>query len=159
MTQAALNAIEAAWANNIFAHEDVLEYSARALNYEVAEPQSDAEIEAISHNQEINFFEYVVSRNPGERQISGADNFLAEFAVEIRYTREAGTDGTSWRAVRAALMLIQSLAITGLGPSWLNTVDYSTPTAAEISITQGEFAGKPVNRGVIRFQGFKETTL
>jgi hypothetical protein len=153
-----VEAIEAAWTAAIWSHEQIQAITDKVHDFEVT-AFSEFEIERLSCNQEINFFEYVISRGVEGEQIGNSPEVLAFFPVEIRYTRQVDTEGAAFRQVRDALLLVQTLVHTELGYGWGGTVDRYDVQSEPPAVTQADIDGTAVYQGVIRFTGHAETSL
>lgn len=131
--------LSSAWATTVFNHASVQAITPKALAYEVLD-ESEVEIGQISHQTEINFFEYLVTKSYRFPLIGNA--MIAEnlFTVDVRYTREKDTMGAAYLAAQEALEAVLERVRAGLGSQWNGLVDFWTVQEAAPTITQRNVA-------------------
>lgn len=146
--------VAAVWNTAVWQHEDIAGITTKVLNHEYTD-DSEFEIDQLSENGELNFFEYVVVRGERIVEIGGQSNPEYEFQVECRYTRQKDTEGEAHRAVVAAIETLCDTVRTELGASWGSL---NVKTGLEVlpeQITSEQVNETACFRQVVRFNSFK----
>lgn len=140
--------------DNVFGHASIQAISPQVLSYEVF-AESEYETQEIYHEEEINFFECIVTRGISYPLIGGASSPEYKFLVEIRYTREKDALGENASAVRDAIDTLVDVVFSELGHTFGGLVDYATAQEEPATITLEQVSGQDCFRSVTRFQGSK----
>lgn len=150
--------IEDAFEDYVFKNSTVAGISPVLFKYEVRDV-SEKESGALLHNQEVNFWELVVSRDVGAKSIGSVSQAQLMYPVEIRYSKQIDTEGETFRAVRDAFVSLTSTVESVIGQQWNSTVDYFNHQEGPPDIEQAPIAGIDCFRGVYRFFGFKFSSI
>ena len=134
--------VRTAWQTNVFDHATVTAITSNAVTAEFKE-LTRKHLEGLIENQEINFFNYLVSRTPQQDQISGAALVLYLYEVEVNYYRESKPDRTNYVTALDAFETVGDRVLSGLGSTWGGTVDFHTlpeeqPEVSEVIINNRE---------------------
>lgn len=130
------------WRTSVFEHADILSITTKAIPYEMLE-ESEAEIEKVTYRQEINFFEYLITRVYAFPLISGGLEPEYTYLVEIRYTREKDAAALNYQKVRDALDTLMETVRTELGADWGGKVDFWSAQESAPAIVQRIVGGIP----------------
>lgn len=150
-------AIENVWDTYIWDNATISAYSDIVFEQEISDITSTdmADLECAG---EINFFEFVVSRNHLPFEIGSSTAVTYEYRVDIRYTREQDAERLNYQRVRDALIDIETKVHTALGSTWQGTVDFYQPQSEPASINEATVADKACWRGIYSFKATKFST-
>lgn len=146
-------AVRTAWADDVFAN---INAGVNSYGYEINRTnQSATDLELGYYNQQVDFFEYVVSsvKTPF---LMGKYNL--KFIVTVRRTiqiSESGA-GTAQQDLIDSFRTINDYVITNLGTKWNNTIDYYEGPA-DLSISAVTWGGKSAWQGQTTYTAFKIT--
>ena len=150
-------AIENVWDTHVWDTATITAYSDIVFEHEISD-NSSVDMADLELAGEINFFEFIVSRNHIPFEIGSATAVTYEYRVDIRYTREQDPERLNFQLVRDALIDIETLVHTALGSTWQTTVDFYTPQAEAASINEATVADKACWRGIYSFKATKYST-
>lgn len=150
--------VRLAWLNTLFPHADVAAFTDKVFGYEITEV-SESEIEDLYFEQEVNFFECLVSREVESRIMGGGTGAQVKFTVEVRYTVQKDTAGEAHQAITDALETVTAVAESTLGSTWQSTVDFFHHQEGPPEIAAVDIAGTPCWRGSYKFFGTQQTSL
>lgn len=153
-----IDQVEAQWDALVWANASILAITDKILKYEHTET-SESEIENLCYSEQINFFEYIITRSYGQRRIGSSQRAENIFLVEIRYTKEKDTEGESYRNVIRAFETINTLVETQLGLTWGNTVDYFSRQESSPTISDSRVGSRSCWQAVYRLEGRKFATI
>jgi hypothetical protein len=143
--------IATAWNLKVFTHASVTAISSSAYDYDYTQ-RSQKERGLLRHEQEVNFFTYIITTNDREKALGGYER---SFDVEVNYYLEKDTDGSNYKEVNSAFETIRSLVLSELSSDWFTTVDFSRLPERTPDITDLEVAGKDCWRGTQTFTATK----
>lgn len=150
--------VETAWTSNVWLSNTIQRITDKVYAYDITQlPEID--VARFSYEQQINFFEWVVSRTVGDGQIGAVNGRRTLFIVEVRYTRQKDQDGTNQRAIRDTFDTLISLVYSALGDSWNSTVDLYRHQEGPVAIESAVLADIPVWRGTYTFEGETFNTI
>jgi hypothetical protein len=146
-----ISTIETAWIDKIWQNLTILNITDKIHNFEITDT-SQFELDQLSFNQELNYFEWVVTRAIQYQPIGAENEAVCKIMVEIRYTRQKDTTGENWRSVRDVFSDLITLVHSELGSSWDSTVDFYTHQQDPADITTDLINDVPCWRGTYRFE-------
>jgi len=148
--------IRTKWKTKVFENSAILNITNKALDYELS-PESEKEITDGSFTQELNFFEYVVSRSEvSQPEIGGFSRPVYKFLCEVRYTKQIDTDGTNFNSVVDAMSLLIDVVRAQLGSSWDSVIDYQEDPISIDAPTKETVADIECYRSIARFSAIKQ---
>jgi hypothetical protein len=113
----------------VFAHADMQAITTRAHGWDlqaIADTAafSEAHKALMMHNQQINFFQYQVSKS--REKITSSDGVLYTYPVVVRYIREASLDidGAAYAAVGDCFDTLFATVRSLIGRTWGSTVEF-----------------------------------
>lgn len=142
--------VRAAWAS-VFSDATIEAITTNAFNYPFTQ-ESEKEVARLYYAQQINFFEYIVSRSPGFGLTSA---LTYEYTVELRYVRQQDVAGTAHPAVVDAFDSLWTVIRSVLGNKWSNTVDRWQTPGIPPRVTQQTIGGQLCWVGTLTLTGFK----
>lgn len=148
--------VRSAFSTSVFGHSSIVAISPKVLFFEVA-PESESEIDDIYYQNQVNFFECVVSRGESYPLIGGADKARYQYLVEVRYTKERDPDGSNSNDAQDAINTLCSIVASELGSDWGGLVDVAEPQEGVTEQTTATVAGVTCFRAIYRFQATKQT--
>lgn len=152
-------AVTAAWNSAIWEAPEILAFTGKIFPYEITQ-NSGSEKKALYSDGQINFVEYVITRNVIPFEIGGGDSAVTfDFLVEIRYTREQDAKGLNFGLIRDFYDTLQTLVLTDLGGSWNSTVDYYEPQGEPPKIINELVADRECWRATYSFKAIQFTTV
>lgn len=116
--------IRTAWADNVWNDETITAVCPNIFD-RPAFQLANEDLEEISHEEEINYLEYIVTRLTKRAGIS--DTVQRLFRVELRYVREERARDENASRFNDAIDFLETIddrVYAGLGSRWDNTVDY-----------------------------------
>lgn len=143
--------IRSAWETAIWEHATVIAMTDRIYDYDLTF-LSTKETARLRYEQEINFFQCLVSRGQ-ELRISSQIRQL--FTVSIIYARESNVDGSNYHAVIDNMETVDGLIQSQLGTTWSGTVDYYQLQNGPPTIQERLIDSKPVWVSEYKYLGFK----
>lgn len=152
--------IRDAWKDNIWDNATIVAITDKAFSFDATIPAAQvasSEITRLMYGQEINFFQYHVTRSVPRYLIGGSAEY--QFQVRVEYFREVNTNGTNRNECADALETLMSEVLSDLGDTWDSTVDFWRPQETPYEISTVTLDGKQVWKGTTTFTGFKTSTL
>lgn len=139
-----------AWNTGVWAKAAIQSITPKIYSYPFLD-DAERRTQDLYYQAEINCFIYTVTRSY-ERLTTGRNEQV--FSVEVSYYKASNIDGVNQHnAIVSALETVDSYVVSGLGNTWLSTVDYYRPQSGPISITQEEIEETQVYKGTFTYTG------
>lgn len=123
--------------------------------------ESEHEMQALYHGQEINFFEILTGRSQryleSGQTIGGSITY--DYLVEVNYYRAINPSGSNFTAIRDAFETLFSLVTTELGATWQDTVEIWQPDDVIPAINEELINNIKCWKGTTRYTATKNTNL
>lgn len=155
MTATTSAQIETLLETNVFANASLKStYTTKLIKYELSE-DSEVELNAISYNQAINFFQLLVRR---QEKIEGLNRRRLEFIIKIRYVVEKTAQNLSYTKIRNGLETVQDLIAATLGATESAYVDfYELQNLPDFTLVR--IANQPCWQGEFNMTAIKSVSL
>ena len=151
--------VRAAWDAAIWTHAtitalttSIFDYDARALA-----DVSEEHAAALKYSQEINFFQYLVSKDREFDKISSGVTY--RHVVTIQYFKQADLYTDYYNDIEDAFETITDLVQSQLQRTWSGTVAFWDVQSGSSDIALDQIEGLPVWVGQYSFIGIESTTL
>lgn len=126
--------IEAAFETSVWNASAVKAFSRTFINYPHSQ-LSEAELGEVMEDEEVNFFECLVTRGA---ELNLIQAITYRYFVRVAYYRRVDRGGDNFTTARNAMETVYDTIRQTLGNTWGSTVDYWTtsPEAAQHSIVR-----------------------
>lgn len=158
-----LASVRAQWAL-VFADSAMQAITTRAHSWDLQSiadtaAYSEAHKALMMHAQQVNFFQYQVSKS--REKITSSNGVLYLYPVAVRYIREAALDinGVAYNAVGDAFDTLFDTMRTVIGSTWGNTVEFWQTQTEPPEITLTTIDERICWQADYLFQGQKQSTL
>lgn len=126
-----------AW-SDVWSNANIQAFTDKVCAYKATDG-SEYEIENIFYQDEVNYFELIITPAISQLEIGANTTAIKHYDTVVRYTREKDASGDNYQAVVSAFETLITTVNAVLGNTWSNTVDFYThqsdaPTVAEITI-------------------------
>lgn len=149
------NDVRTAWNAGVWTHASITTISPKIYAFDLP-ITTGFELGQIRHNQEINFFLYLVSYTEIPIAVRQME---ARFRVQVQYYREHNLTGSNYNAAVDALYTLHARVRAGLGNSWSSTVDYHETPREPRQPSIVSIDARPVWKVETNFDGVKILSL